>query len=45
MHRDVTRTFNHDLHVMLPCDLRKFAERPKFGKLGLVIGIVNRPGT
>ncbi len=33
------RSFNHDLHVVLPGDPGQFAERFQFGKLRLVVRI------
>ena len=35
----MTWAFDHHLHVMLPCALRKFAERHKLRELRRIIGI------
>ena len=39
VHRYVARPFDHGLHVVLPCDLREFAQRFKFAELRGVVGI------
>ena len=36
--------FDHHLNVLRPCALRQFAQRIEFGKLRLVIGVVNAAG-
>src|SRR5438093_5407855 len=41
VHGDVPRTFDHDLAVVLPGDLRQFSERSEFSQLCVVIRIRN----
>jgi hypothetical protein len=45
VHRDVSRPFDHDLHVVTPGDPGQFSQGFKFCKLGRVTGIGNRPRT
>ncbi len=42
LHRDVAGTFDHHLHVVLPRDPGKLAQRLQFRDLRLVVGVVNR---
>ncbi|CAM2159159.1 200 kDa antigen p200 [Paraburkholderia tropica] len=45
LHRHVAGAFDHHLHVVLPRDLREFAERLQFAELRFVVGVVDRAGT
>ena len=45
VHRDVAGAFDHHLHVVLPGDLRQFAQSFQFGELGFVAGIGDAAGT
>ncbi|CDN45754.1 Putative uncharacterized protein [Paenibacillus sp. P22] len=42
MHRNMARTFDHDLHVMLPGNLGQLAERVQLRELRLVVGVRDR---
>ena len=42
VHRHMAGTFDHHLHIVLPGDLRQFAQRFEFGKLCFVVGVGDR---
>ncbi|MCY1525003.1 hypothetical protein D9M68_599660 [compost metagenome] len=44
VHRHVARAFDHGLHIVLPGDLREFAQRAQLGELGLVVRIGTAAG-
>src|SRR2546426_4001282 len=44
LHRYMTGTFDHYLHVMLPSAFCQLSQRPQLSELSFVIGIVNRAG-
>src|SRR5450432_2437146 len=44
VHGDVAGAFDHDLHVVLPGNLREFAESFEFGELGFVAGVGDAAG-
>jgi hypothetical protein len=44
VHRHVARAFDHHLHVVLPRDLRQFAERGELRHLRFVVRIGARAG-
>ncbi|SPV09075.1 Uncharacterised protein [Burkholderia cenocepacia] len=45
LHRHMAGAFDHHLHVVLPRDLREFAERLQFAELRFVVRVVDRAGT
>src|SRR5213594_2050040 len=45
VHGHMPRTFDHDLAVLLPGDLRQFSERSEFSQLCVVIRVRNRART
>ena len=45
MHRHMSRSLDHHLHIVLPSNLRQLAKRLKLTELGFVIGIRDTPGT
>ena len=45
LHRDMSRSLNHDLAIVFPSDLRKFTERLQLRKLCLIVRISDRTRT
>ena len=45
LHGHVARALDHGLHIVLPGDLREFAQRLEFRELGGIVGIGNGAGT
>ena len=41
IHRDMARTFDDDLHELIPGNLGQLAHRMQFGKLGGIVRIIN----